>query len=215
MKKYLIIICIVVVCVVGYIFLFKEDEVEQIEEEIIIEKVVEEVVKNIYCVDIKGAINKPGVYCIEDDKRVVDVIELAGGLKSTADTSVINLSKKVIDEMTIIIYTKTQIKTAISNIKESQAPTIIEIIKEVEKECICPDISNDACVNEPQETSSKVNINTASKEELMTITGIGSAKADAIISYREVTPFNSIDDLKNVSGIGESTFESLKEYITV
>lgn len=213
MKKYLIIVGIIISVVVLYFVFYEEEEIEQ---EVVINEQIEEPIIIINCVDIKGAINKPGVYCVEEDKRVVDVIELAEGLKSTADTSVINLSKKITDEMTIIVYTKTQIKTAIDNISKSKTPTIIEIIKEVEKECVCPDVNNDACINDPlEDTSSTININTASKEQLMTLPGIGETKADAIITYRSSTPFVIIDDLKNVSGIGESTFESLKDYITV
>lgn len=212
MKKYIIIVLSVITIIILSFFYYsneeeqtEEFEVEEVEEE-------KEIVKSIFCVDIKGAINKPGVYCLEDGGRVLNVIEAAGGLKSTADTSVINLSKKISDEMTIIIYTKIQIKDAINRLN---SPTIIEIIKEVEKECICPDTNNDACINETINETSLVNINNATKEQLMTLPGIGESKADAIITYRIETPFSIIDDLKNVPGIGDSTFESLKQYITV
>lgn len=212
MKKYIIIIlCIVVLVVTAFYYYFNNERTEEIFEEEIFEEKRE--ISSIYCVDIKGAVNKPGVYCLEENNRVLNVIESAGGLKSTADTSVINLSKKITDEMTIIIYTKTQIKNAINKLN---SPTIIEIIKEVEKECVCPDVNNDACINESNnETTTLININTGNKEQLMTLPGIGESKANAIITYRTNSPFIIIDDLKNVPGIGDSIFESLKQYITI
>ena len=77
--------------------------------------------------------------------------------------------------------------------------------------------SNSKAGNEDNEEENKlVNINTASKEELLTITGIGDSKAEAIISYREENgDFKAIEDIKNVSGIGDSLFEKIKEFITV
>lgn len=214
MKKYIIIGSVaLIILIISTYYYFTNQEQEIIEEEITIEEVKEEVVTNILCVDIKGAINKPDVYCLEEGNRILDAIDSAGGLKSTADTSVINLSKKIKDEMTIIIYTKTQIKDAIKKLQST--PTIIEIIKEIEKECVCPDV-NDACINQPNEdTSTLININSANKAQLMTLTGVGESKADAIITYRSNTPFTIIDDIKNVPGIGDSIFESLREYITV
>ncbi len=170
-----------------------------------------------YKVDIKGAVVNPGIYEIEKGKRVSDVINLSGGLKDNADTNYINLSKKVSDEMVIIIYTKEEI---LNMNTESTA------VKYVDKECICPSIKNDGCIGNNKVTNEKetsnssdipstVNLNTASKEELMNLPGIGESKAREIIKYREKTPFTKIDDLLNVNGIGEATFEKLKDYITV
>jgi competence protein ComEA len=178
------------------------------------EKVIEKIT-----IDIKGAVKNPGVYEIELGKRVNDAINLAGGLKSAADISVINLSKKLKDEMVIIIYTKEEIK------KMLEGDTVIKVI---EKECVCPKLENDACVedkitNEKTDVSvdeSKreelVSINTASINELTSISGIGESKAKAIIEYREKNgDFEKIEDVKNVSGIGESLFEKIKDYITI
>lgn len=142
------------------------------------------------------------VCCIKNSV-VIDVIEIAGGLIEGADTSMINLAKIVSDEMTIIIYSNEE---------------VLEKYKEEICVCDCPEITNDACIdNENVSTDTElVNINTASKEELMTITGIGESKADTIIKYREENGnFKSIEDIKNVSGIGESLFEKIKDYITV
>ena len=166
-----------------------------------------------YSIDIKGAINNPGVYEVEKDKTVNDVIHLAGGLTKDADTSVINLAKKIKDEMVIIIYTKEEVKN--SNIVDT-------VIKVVEKECVCPNIENDGCLNTEindnitnKENTDLVNINTATKEELQTVKGIGESKAENIIKYRETNGnFEKIEDIKNVDGIGETLYEQIKIYIT-
>lgn len=197
--------------------LIEELELETIEKPVQIqaEEVIEETVK-VY-VDIKGAVNKPGVYEIEENKKVIDVVELAGGFTGQADTSMINLAKKVIDQMVIIIYTKEEVK------KANESNTIVKVI---EKECICPDIKNDACLNssnkddtnknETQNQTEKININSATLEQLLTISGIGESKAKAIIDYREENgSFENIEDIMKVSGIGESLYEKIKDSITV
>jgi competence protein ComEA len=139
---------------------------------------------------------------------------MAGGLTNEADTSTLNLSKKVIDEMQIIIYTKAQIQQYKENNK-----SITEVIKYIEKECKCPDPTiNDACINEEStyEKTSKISLNNATKEELMTLPNIGESKANAIIEYRTNNSlFSSIEDIKNVTGIGDSIFDKIKDYITI
>ena len=166
-----------------------------------------EIETKIITVDIKGAIEEPGVYEVEEGKRVQDVINLAQGLKENADVSLINLSKKVEDEMVIIIYTKEEI-LALQNEEKKQW-------KEVE----CPNtpIVNDACINEGEnssEESSKVSINQGNLEELMTLPGIGESKAQAIISYREQNGgFQQVEELLNVNGIGDTIFAQLEPYI--
>lgn len=166
-----------------------------------------------YTIDIKGAIKNPGVYTIDSNSNVNDVIKLAGGLTKEADTSLINLAKKVTDEMVIIVYTKEEVKN--SNLVNT-------VIKVVEKECVCPNIENDGCLNTEvqdnitnKEDGKLININTATKEELLTISGIGESKANNIIKYRETNgKFNSIEDIKNVDGIGDNLYETIKIYIT-
>ena len=189
------------------------------EQTPIIEKSKEEevILSNVY-VDIKGAVVKPGVYEISEDKKVIDVVQLAGGFKENADTSMINLAKKVTNEMVIIIYTSEEIK------KSQEKDSIVKII---EKECVCPEINNDACLNqETQKNDSfaseenlndkKININNATLEELLTISGIGESKAQAIIQYRtENGNFEKIEDIMNVAGIGEALYEKIKNRITV
>ena len=173
----------------------------------------EEIKEEKYFVDIKGAIKKPGVYQLDSDLTVNDVINIAGGLTENADTSVINLAKKIHNEMVIIIYTKEEVKK--SNIVDT-------VIKVVEKECICPNIQNDSCLNTEikdnitnKENSNLVNINTATIEELQSISGIGESKAKSIVEYRNQNGnFKSIEDIKNVEGIGDKLYETIKVYIT-
>ena len=93
---------------------------------------------------------------------------------------------------------------------------VIEKYKNEVCVCDCPDISNDACISDNNEDDELVNINTANIDELMDIKGIGRSKAKAIIEYRDKNGnFNSIDDIKNVDGIGDSLFEKIKMYIKV
>lgn len=162
-----------------------------------------------YKVDIKGEILTPGIYTLKSNSRVIDVIEMSGGLTENADTSVINLSKKITDEMVIIIYSKSEVKD-FKKTKETE--------KIVQEKCIKKDenaLKNDACITDSVKISGKVSINTATKEELMTLTGIGDSKAEDIIKYREENgPFKTIEDIKNVSGIGDSLFAKIKENIT-
>ena len=183
--------------------------------------------ENFFYVDIKGAVNNEGVYKLKEDSRVIDVINLAGGLKENADTSIINLSKKIFDEMFIVIYTKEEIQ----KYKEETISTK-KINEKLDKNIYMIDENNDANAKTSSQKSKKsnskttddekdeenklININTASKEELLTITGIGESKAEAIISYREENgDFKTIEDIKNVTGIGDSLFEKIKEFITV
>lgn len=191
--------------------------VPNIEENKILPKVKEEV---NYKVDIKGAVLKEGVYELNEKSRVIDVINLAGGLKENADTSVTNLSKYITDEMVIVIYTKEEVEKFKEVKKEEEKK---------EEQCIIYNevIVNDSCKEESNtkkeeldnkhedEIDVKISINNADIDLLMTLPGIGESKAKSIIEYREQNPFTSIEDIMNVSGIGEKAFEQIKNYITL
>ena len=169
-----------------------------------------------YKVDIKGEVLNPGLYSMKAGSRVDDVIKAAGGLLETSDITVINLSKKIKDEMVIIIYSKDEVldfaKTR-------------EVEEQVISACVCPNddiVKNDACIdsesvsNENVVSNGKVSINSADINSLMTLTGIGEGKALNIIKYREENgAFQSIEDLKKVDGIGDSLFDKIKENITL
>jgi competence protein ComEA len=218
-RKQIIIISIIVILIGGVtgLSIWKYSKSNKKEEKEIVttkknsleKKKVEQIEK--YKVDIKGEVINPGIYSLEKDKRVIDVIALAGGLTENADTSVINLSKKINDEMVIIVYSHEQV----TDFKKTK-----EIEKQVQEKCIQPDensLRNDSCITTENSTQTGlININTASIEELTTLPGIGESKAKDIIKYRETNNgFKSIDELTNISGIGESILVKIKENITV
>ena len=229
LKKYwkysLVLLCLCGVFCFGYIQIKNsKDIVVENEKKMVLDKKEDEnmIVGKTLFVDVKGSVNSPGVYEIDDGKRVIDAINLAGGLTQKADTINLNLSKKLTDEMYIIVYSKEEIYNYKKNNEESSN------IKCASVECVCPDVNNNACItnnsnnkqkedeNEKQTINGKVSINTATKEELMTLTGIGEAKADAIINYRnENGSFSNIEDIKNVSGIGDAIFEKIKDNIII
>lgn len=208
-----------------YVKGFKSDNINQVQE--VVETFEndsnekEELLE--FYVEIKGAVNSPGVFKVTSDNIINDVVNMAGGLKNNAYTKNINLSKNVSKEMVVYVYT---------NYEYSLLNT-----KEKPYECNCPkqDISvctdkgasiitsdedkteehfNSDSKNETE--NNKVNINTSTKEMLTSLSGIGDAKAQNIIDYRnENGLFKSIDDLKNVTGISEKLFEQIKEFITI
>lgn len=160
---------------------------------------------NTIKIDIKGEVKKPGVYEVTENMNVNDAIKMAGGLKKGASTDNINLSKTLKNEMVIIISKK--LKENIKNtIKNDALPSSSEVIGEV-KNSDTNNIQNDS--------NKLISLNKGSLDELMTIPGIGEQKAKQIIEYRNSNAFTSIEDIKNVSGIGESLFEKIKDYITI
>lgn len=210
---YIIITLLGVIVVLGTLFLTRSESV--LAEPEVKEVFKEEKVITKIKVEIKGAINNPGVYELDSNSRVIDVVNMAGGLREDANTDLINLSKKVTDEMVIIIYTNDEI----ANYEASKVKTEYVYI-EVDS---CPDKVNNACIKDYQEESDSnsvsnnglININTANIEELTNLPGIGEAKAKTIIEYRNKEKFNKIEDIQNISGIGTSLFEKIKDYITV
>lgn len=170
-------------------------------------------------VDIKGEVLNPGLYSLEEGSRVQDVINMAGGITELGDTTVINLGKKITDEMVIIIYSKQEVE----DFKQTK-----EILEQVIDSCknSYDGLQNDACIepdtdigeniNDNQELNGAVSINSATMEQLQMLPGIGEAKAKSIIEYREEHgKFSNIEELKNISGIGEALFAKLKENITL
>ena len=137
-------------------------------------------------VDVKGAVKHPGVFETTKDKRVKDLIEEAGGLLDDSDTSTLNLSQKVKDQMVIYVLKHGEKPKQISDGGSSSSNTDV------------------------------ININTANKEQLMKISGVGKTKAEAIISYREKNgDFKKKEDITKVHGIGKATFEKIKDKIEV
>lgn len=186
--------CILLMVVIGSCFACTKKETVQLKESSVeqVEKtkettVKEDISKSIY-VYICGAINKPGVYELPSESRVYQAVEKAGGLTTEADQTYLNQAEALKDGARIYV------------------PTQGELEKEPET----------LPVPGEQETTDKVNINTAKKEDFMSLTGIGEAKAVAILKYREENgSFQSIEELKNIEGIKDGVFNKVKENITI
>ena len=152
-----------------------------------VEQTSEKIEASTIIIDVKGAVQKPGVYEISANARVHEIIEKAGGLSDQADEAAVNLASSLEDGMVVYI-------PLIGENKENPFQS----------------------TNEDKDSPKKININLATSEELQTLSGIGPSKADAIISYREENgQFKSIEGLLEVSGIGEKSLEKLKEEVTV
>lgn len=164
-------------------------------------------------VEIKGEVENPGVYTITKGSRVEDLLKKVK-LKKTASLEFNNLSKKLNDEDVVIIYSDLEIE----NFQNGNTA-----VKYVEKECICPSIKNISCFNNAVtnldgliNNTGKVSLNSALIDELITLPGIGEAKAKLIIEYREQNNgFKDIEEIMNIKGIGEKMFEKIKPYITL
>lgn len=190
----LALVCSVAIGICAWNYFFNsDDEYDEVSFETRQTQTVQEVKdepkeseKKIF-VDVKGAVKMPGVYEATKDKRVKDLIEEAGGLVEGADTSTINLSEKVKDQMVIYV------------LKEGEKP------KAISSSSSTSSSNNDI-----------VNINTANEEQLMKISGVGKTKAQAIIEYREKNgEFKKKEDITKVKGIGKGTFEKIKDKIEV
>ena len=201
-RKRILIFLFILFTVLSY-FLFNaektvafEEEEEDVEKIEVKEAPVKEETKVM--VDIKGEVNKPGCYEVDENLRVQDIIELAGGLKEGASTDDINLSSKIFDEMVIVINKKEEV---VDKVETSPKVSINNTNQNVSVNKVTP---------------GKVSINTAGVEELSTLNGIKEARAKKIIEYRETNgPFKALEDIKNVSGIGESIFAKIKDSITL
>lgn len=144
-------------------------------------------------VHVSGAVAEPGVYSLPEDSRVQQAVEAAGGLTEDATEAGVNLALPLVDGQQVYVPREGEAATPVAAVGGSPASA--------------PASSN---------AGSVVNINTASVEELQTLPSIGPAIAGRIVEYRDNNgPFRVIEDIKQVSGIGDATFEKLKELITV
>ena len=197
----ILVIVLVIVVSLGFKFFARdiiklEDNMEVINEnqleasEDIEDTSIIEEEETIIMVHISGQVYKPGLVELEAGQRLTDAVELAGGLRKDADIDRINLAKKLVDEEKIYIP------------KIGEEP-----LEEISTIGV-----NDLNI---EDTSGKININTCTKEALISLPGIGEVTASKIIEYRESTPFKKIEDIKSVSGIGEKKFQAIKELIIV
>lgn len=170
---------------VGEEYTFEDDVVETKEE-----KVVEEVKIIIH---VAGEVNNPGIISLKQGSRIIDAIESAGGLTEDADISNVNLAYELEDAQKIYI-------PSIYDLEE------IAVIQENSENILSSGVKK----------NSKVNINKANEGELQNLTGIGLSIAKRIVQYRnENGNFKNLEDIKNVSGIGDSKYENIKDEICI
>ena len=175
---------------VGGLFSKKEETVEDVtvvETTVLVEKTeVSTTQETVIFVDIKGEVKNPGVYQMKVGDRVKDALDAAGGLTAEADSQKVNLAKRLEDQMVIVVSKVGE---------EAEEIPAGETSQEAAKE-------------------GKVNINTATVEELKMLKGVGEKKAEAIIEYRKKNgSFQTKEDLMKVRGIGKKLFESFQERI--
>lgn len=200
-KIIIIIIGISMLIFIGYYIITKTNNSKYVEletQEIEIEEsniINEEEIKqeNKIIVHITGAVEKQGIVEIKQNSRISDIIDAAGGVTKEADLSRINLAYMVEDGQKIYV----------PSIYDEEAITVTEN-------------AGEGVVEENNENTGKVNINTATQTELETLNGIGPSTALKIINYRkENGDFEKIEDIKNVPGIGDAKFESFKDNVCV
>lgn len=201
-KIILIIIVILILLFIGYYIISKASSVEYInleteENNIIEEKNEEEIIteEKYIVVHITGAVKNQGIIELKEGSRISDAIESAGGITEEADLSKINLAYTLQDGQKIYVPNINDTEIT-NNITEDAGENVIE--------------------NDNTSKQGKININKASQTELETLNGIGPSTALKIINYRQQNGnFKKIEDIKNVPGIGDSKFESIKENICV
>ena len=211
-KLTLVVIIIIMLGVIAYYLylnfqktneeVFSTGDEEQIEDIVEANKVgesnvhpqeIEEKIK----IHIAGAVQQEGIYEIEDGSRIADAIEKAGGLNENASTKNVNLAYKLEDGQKIYIPTT-----------EEEKEQEIKVVTSGQ---------NGQIVDNGDKTNNKiVNINTANQTELEEIPGVGESTAQKILEYRNKNgKFKTIEEIKNVSGIGEMKYEQMKEYIKI
>ena len=150
-------------------------------------------------VEIKGEVLNPNVYVLKKGSTIKELIDVAGGVKEDVDTYTINMTKVLDDGDVVVMYKDEKLEGLNYKVNE-----------------IVNDKSTDEYITNEIWESSKISINSATKEELMSLPSIGEAKANAIIEYRQKNGlFKKIEDIKNVKGIGNALYEKIKDYINI
>lgn len=158
-------------------------------------------------IDVKGAVKKPGMYRFQGEVRLADAVDAAGGLTNKAAKDKINLAQKLADQTVVTIPEK-----GAKDIQVVQGPKAGTDKLQAENGASAALSGSSSTTN----GEGKININQASASDLQKIDGIGAKRAEAIIKYRtEHGSFKQVDDLKNISGIGEKTLAKLKDKVTV
>lgn len=219
-NKKIIIIILIIIIIVGttiYEKIIKDRNLIEINEDIDITNTNEENTteeqnttnsesNSKIIIYITGQVRKEGVYELDENSRITDAIEIAGGLKEDANIENINLAEVLEDGMKIYIPDKKE-----PNNYQSENKNLIQ--KNTEN---TTENSKKTNTDNKQNQNTKININTATQTELETLPGIGPSTALKIINYRKDNgKFKNIDDIKNVSGIGDSKFNNIKNLIKV
>lgn len=157
-------------------------------------------------VDIKGEVRHPGMYKMDPEDRVYDVIQKAGGLTAKANSQQVDYAQKLCDQMTIYIPKHHESVQQITHLPEMQTTTAANTSAVA--------VSNTAQMSTTE--TNKININTADATTLQQLSGIGQKRAEDIIAYRtQQGAFKTIEDVKKVSGIGDKIFEKIKDQLCV
>lgn len=202
-QKIIVVLLIIIMCIViGYYIISKTEKYDYsdiekisniIEED---QEVDDNIIENKIVIHITGEVEEEGVIELEKGARISDAIEEAGGTTEEADLSNVNLAYSLSDGQ----------KVKIPNINEKDEEIIV-----VEEKA-----GDNIIIEGNKSKEEKININKAAQTEIETLPGIGPSTALKIITYRnEHGKFKNIEDIKNVSGIGDSKFENIKEYICV
>ena len=204
-QKKIISIILLIIAVLTYYYFYTKNNTEEINNKDleISNNQTQETKEEKIVVHITGAVNKEGIIELEENARLADAIEKAGGTKENADIKNINLATILEDGMKVHIPTveETQTNNENINVENNANSQINPGTKEV--------TSN-------TKTQGKININTATEEELDTLPGIGPSTASKIIDYRkENGKFKSVEEIKEVSGIGDAKYEKIKKLITI
>lgn len=192
----ILVIVFIVISIFGYKFIntynptnIEDAEVLKINDNLLQEEEQEEINENeIIMVHISGEVYNPGLIELKSGDRINDAVELSGGLKKDADIDRINLSKKLQDEDKIYIPKKGEELEQINLVQDNTSSSNL---------------------------GGKIDINNCTKEMLISLPGIGEATAEKIIKYRKEIKFKKIEDIMEVSGIGEKKFQAIKDSIVV
>ena len=208
MKKLIIVMLLISMCLISGCDdeeIIQLDDIKtstEIETEVAIDN--EEMAENDensrpFVVFVTGEVNNPGVYELDEGSRVIDAIVAAGGYTNQADENYVNLASRIQDEEMLYIPSINEVE----EMKNGESTDLELKFK-----------GNTSNKDEKSESSELININKASKEELMTLPGIGESKAEKIISYREQNGgFNSTEDIMQISGIKDGMYNKIKDRI--
>ncbi len=213
MKQKIVTILSVIVIVIMIVFNIKSENKPKVTADSSNEEV--EVLQSepeIVFVELKGAINSPGVYSFTEGTRLFEAIDAAGGLSEDANIDYLNRTRILEDQTLVIILTNAEIQSRIDEqlILEHEQSVLETVSVQTVVE------GADDCSAVSSQNQELVSINNASASQLETLPGIGESKANDIILYRtQNNGFTSIDELLNVNGIGQATLDKIKEFISL